>query len=413
MNKFTSLMMMALLLSTAGCSRTEPVSEEHTAETDAVVKGPHGGRLLQDGDFSVELAIFEDGVPPEYHAWVSQAGTALPLDQVELSVELTRLDGERNTFSFQSQADYLRSNGVVAEPHSFAVTVNARHGSATHQWQYDSFEGRVTIPAASAQAAGIQMAKAGPQLIRDVLPLYGRVALNPEAVREVGARFPGTVKTVEVSLGQAVKVGAVLARVESSDSLQVYAVTAPIGGVITERRTNPGQQAGSEPLFVISDLSQSWVELSVFPKDMARLRVGQRVRLKAVDDDEGKDNSSEAEIVRITPAGISANQSLKAWARIKQSGALTPGQYVNAEVLIGGAQVPLAVRTDALQSFRDFTVVFIRVGETYEVRMLELGRNDGELVEVLGGLKPGAEYVAANSYLIKADIEKSGASHDH
>ncbi len=38
---------------------------------------------------------------------------------------------------------------------------------------------------------------------------------------------------------------------------------------------------------------------------------------------------------------------------------------------------------------------------------------DAENVEVLGGLEPGTEYVTGNSYLIKADIEKSGASHDH
>jgi len=61
--------------------------------------------------------------------------------------------------------------------------------------------------------------------------------------------------------------------------------------------------------------------------------------------------------------------------------------------------------------------VFEQVGESYEVRMLELGRQDETFVEVKGGLKPGAKYVAANSYLIKADIEadieKSDASHDH
>ena len=82
-------------------------------------------------------------------------------------------------------------------------------------------------------------------------------------------------------------------------------------------------------------------------------------------------------------------------------------------MLTGGGEVPLAVRASALQRFRDFTVVFARVGDTYEVRMLELGRSDGAYVEVLGGLKPGTEYVTAQSYLIKADIEKSGASHDH
>ena len=67
----------------------------------------------------------------------------------------------------------------------------------------------------------------------------------------------------------------------------------------------------------------------------------------------------------------------------------------------------------SLQRFRDFDVVFAQVGETYEVRMLELGRRDGRFIEVLEGLEPGTTYVTENSYLIKADIEKSGASHDH
>jgi cobalt-zinc-cadmium efflux system membrane fusion protein len=75
--------------------------------------------------------------------------------------------------------------------------------------------------------------------------------------------------------------------------------------------------------------------------------------------------------------------------------------------------VQLAVRREALQRFRDFDVVFARYGDTYEVRMLELGHGDREFVEVLDGISPGVEYVTANSYLIKADIEKAGASHDH
>ena len=94
-------------------------------------------------------------------------------------------------------------------------------------------------------------------------------------------------------------------------------------------------------------------------------------------------------------------------------GMWTPGQFVEARVTIAETPVALAVPQSALQQFRDFTVVFAQVDDTYEVRMLELGRRDGEWVEVLGGLAPGTRYVTQNSYLIKADIEKSGASHDH
>jgi cobalt-zinc-cadmium efflux system membrane fusion protein len=100
-------------------------------------------------------------------------------------------------------------------------------------------------------------------------------------------------------------------------------------------------------------------------------------------------------------------------ASIPADAGLQPGMRLMAEVVIAETEVPLTVQESGLQSFRDFTVVYAKVGDTYEVRMLELGRRDGERVEVLGGLRPGEIYVSDNSFLIKADIDKSGASHDH
>ena len=408
---WTLVALLGLTLAACGRSETPAAESEHgPAAAQEAAKGPHNGRLLADGDFVVELAIFEDGVPPEYRAWVTSKGQPVAPDAVQLTVELARLDGEKNLFRFAPQGDFLRGDGVVTEPHSFDVTVQAQFEGKTHRWAYDSYEGRVTIAAESAETAGIGTDTAGPRLIRDVLPLYGTIATNPDAVRDVGARFAGVVKSVSKTVGDSVRAGEVLARVESNDSLQVYAVTAPIGGVITARMTNPGQQAGDTPLFTVSDLSQVWAELAVFPRDLARVRVGQEVRLTTVDGE----RTARGAITRIAPASGNANQALTVWASFDAGdGGWTPGLYVNAEVMVGGAQVPLAVKASGLQTFRDFTVVFARVGESYEVRMLELGRSDGQYVEVLAGLKPGTEYVSENSYLIKADIEKSGASHDH
>ena len=372
------------------------------------VRGPHGGRLLREEGFTVELALHEDGVPPEYRAWITQDGTPIAPDAVNLMVELSRLDGEVNRFEFLPQEDFLRGQGVVTEPHSFVVTLRAQHGGRVYGWRYDSFEGRVTIPEASARAAGIVVEPAGPQRIHEVLPLYGRIAVRPEAVREVSARFPGPILGVARNVGDLVKAGEVLARIESNDSLQVYALTAPIAGTVTARSAQVGEQAGAAALFTITDLSQVWAELSVFPRDLSRLAVGQSLRLRGVDGA----SLAEGRILRIAPGG--AGHSITVWTSVDGGdGPWTPGLFVTAEVMTGGADVPLAVRSSALQGFRDFTVAFAKIGDTYEVRMLELGRSDGTFVEVLGGLKPGTEVVTGNSYLIKADIEKSGASHDH
>jgi cobalt-zinc-cadmium efflux system membrane fusion protein len=372
-------------------------------------RGPHGGRLLVEENFAVELAVFESGVPPEFRAWVMQDDRPLDLKQTELTVELTRLGGTVDRIAFVPVGDYLRGDREVYEPHSFDVRVTARYSGRQYAWDYESYEGRTIIAAEVAAAAGIDTAIAGPGMIEESLPLYGAITPDRTRVREVKARFPGVIRTVSRQIGDSVRAGDALATIESNESLQNYTVTAPIAGVITQRHAEPGEQAGGEQLFEIADFSSVWAELSVFPRDRARMRGGLSVVLNA----EGG-ASATGVMSYLAPVGDRASQSLTARIVLDNSdGRWTPGQFVEGRVTLAETAVELAVPLSALQTFRDFDVVFARVGDTYEVRMLELGRRDAERVEVLSGLAPGTVYVSENSYLVKADIEKSGASHDH
>lgn len=381
---------------------------EEAAEQEPA-RGPHRGRMLVDGPFAIELAIFESGVPPEYHAWPTLDGKPVPLDQVDLTVELTRLGGKVDRFTFAPKEDYLRGSGVVREPHSFQVKVIARHAGKTHEWSFDSFEGRTTIAVDIAQAAGIETELAGPATLVSTRTLYGRITADPSRERQVAARFPGVIQAVHKKLGDAVRTGETLAVVESNESLRAYNVTAPIAGVITARNANPGEQSGDRALFAIVDPTSVVAELSVFPADRAQVRVGAPVSIRAA---QGEDAvTGKIERIELQAA---ANQAVVARATLdNKSGQFLPGTFVTAEVQVATREVPLAIKTIGLQPFRDFTVVFEQVGNTYEVRMLELGETQGEWAEVLGGIEAGARYVTENSYLLKADVEKSGASHDH
>lgn len=412
MNKQLLILTFILLAACRSQDGNPPGNDSHGQAghaAEAVVKGPHNGRMLVDGPFALELAIFESGVPPEYHAWPTLDGKAVPLDQVDVTVELTRLGNKLDRFNFTPQADYLRGDGVVHEPHSFVVRVNAAHAGKTHEWTFDSLEGRTKIAPDIAETAGIRTEVAGPAKLVESLTLYGRVAPDLTRQREVSARFPGLIRTVQKKPGDNVRAGEALATVESNESLETYTVTAPIAGIITARDANPGEQSADRALFTIVDPTSVWAELSVFPRDRARVRSGAIVHIKAAD----SDSSAQGKIERVDiQAG--ANQTVTARVSLDNAkGEFFPGSFVTADVAVAERSVPLAVKTIGLQPFRDFTVVFEQVGDTYEVRMLELGEQRGEWAEVLGGLEPGAHYVTENSYLIKADVEKSGASHDH
>jgi cobalt-zinc-cadmium efflux system membrane fusion protein len=289
------------------------------------------------------------------------------------------------------------------------VSIDARYGEGTHHWEYDNFEGRTTIAADIAKAFGLETESAGPATILETVAVYGRIVPNAERVRRVTARFAGLVESVEVSVGDRVTQGQRLATVESNDSLTRFQITAPIAGVITERNAHPGEQTDGQTLFNIMDTSSVWAELAIFPQDRTRVLKDAPARVIATDEQ----LEQQGFISRIDTIA-QPNQSVSARVVLDNpSGKWVPGMFVKGEIQVAEYTVPLAVKRAGLQAFRDFTVVFAQIGDQYEVRMLDLGRQDGEWVEVLGGLEAGTRYVTTNSYILKADIEKSGASHDH
>jgi len=397
-------------LTACGDAPAESSEAAEGAAPEEYERGPHNGRMLRDGDFALEVTIFEDGVPPEYRVYAYRGDKPVAPRDVDLTIQLKRLDGEVNTFKFAAEQDYLRGDGVVIEPHSFDVTVAAREGGRRHRWEYASYEGRVTFPKQAAEAAGITIERVGPASLSETIEIIGYVELEPSATSNVGAKFPGRVVSAGPNVGDSVRAGQVLARVESAESMQIYAITAPVSGVIVERRTNVGDVAGSDPIYVIADPNRTRAVFPIFPRDMERVRAGQQIQLGLLEGD----RSVTSRLGSFLPGADAATGALLARASLpNRDGFWRPGMRVRGVVTVQSRQVPLAVRTEALQAFRDFTVVFAQVGNTYEVRMLELGTRGPEWTEVLGGIKPGQAYVTKGSYVIKADIEKAGASHDH
>ncbi len=385
-------------------------SGDHNSKADEheeITKGSHNGCLLKDGDFNVELTIFEKGIAPEYRAWASDEGKTISPNDLQLSVELTRLGIPPERYSFTVQEDFLRSKSEVKEPHSFDVSVTAIYKGKKHQWTFQSYEGRVQMSAALAKSAGINTAIAGGERLEQTLKVYGQALADPVRLSHIQARYPGVIRSVKATIGSQVRAGDVLATVESNESLRQYNITAPISGTIIERHANPDEFTGDKTLFILVDYSQLEVDLQIFPKDAQKIKTGQPVKLHA------GDLSAATKIEYITPHGEGASTLVAHAPLSNPQSQWTPNQSLQAEITLAETPVALAVDNRALQNFREWQVVFIQVGDTYEIRPLELGRSDGKFTEVISGLNKGDSYVVENSYLLKADLEKSGASHDH
>jgi cobalt-zinc-cadmium efflux system membrane fusion protein len=87
--------------------------------------------------------------------------------------------------------------------------------------------------------------------------------------------------------------------------------------------------------------------------------------------------------------------------------------FVTAHITVAENRVPVAVPDGAIQTVEGREVVFVRQMNTYTARPIVAGRRGGELIEIVEGLAAGEDYVAAGSFIFKAEFGKSEAAHEH
>jgi cobalt-zinc-cadmium efflux system membrane fusion protein len=219
-----------------------------------------------------------------------------------------------------------------------------------------------------------------------------------------------TLQEAEIALQQARQKLQVLGA-QAGGNLARYEIRSPINGVITEKQIAAGQVlSGSENLFVVADLSTIWAEMRIYPKDIEMVKVGQSVTVKAP--------SMELHATgKVSYVGaLVGEESRTAMARVvlpNPDQQWRPGLPVNIELSSEEVEVPLAISVEGLQELEGETVAFVREGQIFQVRQVKLGQRDAHYAEVLEGIQPGEHYAAENSYLIKAELGKAHAEHEH
>lgn len=268
----------------------------------------------------------------------------------------------------------------------------------------------VELSDAKITDAGIELVKAGPGTLRESIVLNGILQPNQEALVQVTPRFAGIVREVSKRVGDHVEKNDLLGKIESNQSLTVYELRAPIAGTVIDRQASLGEFASEQkPTFVIADLGTVWADFAVYRRDLGRVRAGSTV----VIDPEDGGPVIEATLSYVAPVGSADTQSALARAVVGNADRrLRPGLFVTGRVLLAAKPVAVAVQANALQTHENRTVVFVRIGEKFEARPVELGERDPEHAEVRSGLAEGEVYAAKNSFVIKAELGKGSASHE-
>lgn len=306
----------------------------------------------------------------------------------------------------------LSACGGKPEAAASATAEEAGHDEAGHAHEEGEEEAeRTTIKAAMAQQAGIVSAPAQAGTVADEHEVQGLLTPVDGRVAQVMARFPGPIRVLRANVGDRVSAGQALASIDSNLSLTTYGVSAPISGVVLSRQAQVGAVAGEgTPLFEIGDLSELWVDLHIFGADTQHITAGVPVTVTRMTDGVSQATTLE----RVLPGTATASQSTVARAVVRnEDGLWRPGAAVKARIVVAMQPAAVVVPLSALQNMDGHDVVFVREGETYTAREVTLGARDAAKVEVKDGLRAGEQVVVEQSYVVKADIGKAGASHEH
>lgn len=257
----------------------------------------------------------------------------------------------------------------------------------------------------------IELKSASPAEISLGLELPGKIVSYEPNVAHIIPRFPGIIREARKHLGETVNKGDVLAVIESNQSLSPYEVKSPITGVVVKRHSTVGEYASeSTDIFVVADLSKVWGEFYVFSDDFGKVTAGADIAVEAKPLTEPiistvsfvskiVDEHTQSKFIRTTLEN--------------PKGQLYPGAFASALVVLKKIKAEVTVEKSALQRLDRGEVVFVWEGAAFEARKVLIGKRDKERVEILRGIKVGERYATGNTFLIKAEIGKSEAEHDH
>ncbi len=196
-----------------------------------------------------------------------------------------------------------------------------------------------------------------------------------------------------------------------SAALGRYELRAPFDGMVVEKHIALGEAVKEDVnVFTISDLSSVWAEISVAANNLNLVRIGEPVTIRS----SAFDQTATGKVSYV--GSLIGAQTRTATARVtltNPQGIWRPGLFVNVELVASETQAPVTVSAEAIQTVEDKPTVFLRVPGGFVPQHVQTGRSDGQRVEIVGGLAPGASHAASGSFVVKSQQGKSAATHTH
>lgn len=216
--------------------------------------------------------------------------------------------------------------------------------------------------------------------------------------------------TVHLKAEARALMGAYGAKPSSPHSEQIKttsAITAPRSGVIIKKNVTLGDMVTPDQvMYEVADLSQVWLDIAVYPKDLNRLKVGQSITFTS---DSLPGHPFSGTIRYIQPVASEESQTFVARAFLNNpNGLLKSGMLGQVTVFMDSQVNKPYVSEVAVQRYGKESFVFRALGKgRYQKQTVQLGDKVGDGYLIDGGLQAGDQIVGKGSFTLKAEMLKS------
>lgn len=202
----------------------------------------------------------------------------------------------------------------------------------------------------------------------------------------------------------------------TSQTIQnTISINSPISGYVTHVNVNIGMYVNpTDVMFKIVDTEHLHAELTVFEKDVPKIKIGQKVRFTLANE-----TDERTATVYLIGREISEDRTVRIHCHLdKEDLDLLPGMYLKAYVEAGTQSLP-AIPNEAIVNFEGKDFIFVTEKEANHFKMLEVTKGISELgfteVEMKEGLNNESLIVISGAYDILAKIKNSEeeGGHDH
>ncbi|WP_180123539.1 efflux RND transporter periplasmic adaptor subunit [Acinetobacter sp. YH12097] len=274
----------------------------------------------------------------------------------------------------------------------------------------------LSVPELIDQQANLRMAEANLDLSRKDYQREQKLWSQGISAKQDFQRAENTYRQAQISVQSAQS--RLQALGANSGQNGRFIIRAPISGVISQKDIVVGENVQlADQLFTIEQLKDLWLEFNLAHQYSAQLQKGQNVSFKI----NGSDQLYSAEIQSLTSQADVQTGRLVVRAKLKQQSAeLRPNVMVNVLLADSGTKNVLRVQKSAVQSIEGKDSIFIveseQKGQVHlKAQALKLGQasSDGQWLEVISGLDAGQKYISQGSFLLKSELEKDEAGHEH